>query len=143
MINATLSSCHEKATEVLLVDVPRGSNPFPSFRFFCKRLTSNQIVPYTRCYAKACSEYEGPARFRVIAPCGNTASFEEMSQWWRVVATLCWILPAWDLNFRPSAPETKALPLDLLAVDVSHVNFLLVQSCQAKRISVLQSTRSK
>ena len=50
------------------------------------------------------------AHLRVIAP-GNTAPFEEM------MAALCVIRPAHDLNLRPPSPETNALTVNQLADD--------------------------
>ena len=45
--------------------------------------------------------------------CGQPAPFKEMMPWLGAVGNFVW--PAWDLNLRPPAPETKALPLDQLA----------------------------
>ena len=57
------------------------------------------------------------------APLATQFQSKKTLQRWRTVGntTLCPIWPAWDLNLRPPAPETNALPLDQLANDFFNV----------------------
>ena len=58
----------------------------------------------------------GGAHLRVIAPVDSTASFKKiLHSSSEPMAKLCPIWPALDLNLRPPAQETNALPLDQLA----------------------------
>ena len=74
--------------------------------FYCTRWTTRRTV-YRVCY------FAGP--ISTLLRTGHGASFEEMLQRWRPLATLCPILPARDLNLRPPAPKTNALPADRVA----------------------------
>ena len=89
----------------------RGS--FLLFTFFLKLFKSKSIkffLLYSLYYAESCNEFAGPISAS-LRP-GNTAPFEEISQQWRIaLAKLCPIWPARDMNLRPPAPETNALPL--------------------------------
>ena len=67
----------------------------------------------------------GPT-FTSLCP-NDRAPLEETLQRRRVVATQCTIWPAWDLNFRPPAPETNALQLDQFKSAISYQTNLLIQ----------------
>ena len=80
-------------------------------------------------YAEACNELVEPISASLHP--GNTALFEEMSRGGEPLTTLCPIWPTQDLNLKPPAPETNALPLDQLAgmikVVIGNFNFLIVK----------------
>ena len=75
---------------------------------------SNQIFHYTCCIApKRVTSLRGPssrhcARAKQLfsKKCRNSGG---------PLATMCPMCPARDLNLRPTAPETNALPLDQMA----------------------------
>ena len=76
---------------------------------------------YSLYYAEECNEFAGCASTKAgdepisasLLP-GNTAPIE-MSQRWRSVGNIAFDLTARDLNPRPPAPGTNALPLEQLA----------------------------
>ena len=76
---------------------------------------SNQIFRYTRCITpKRVTSFSGPiyASLRLRA----TQIFSKKCRsGGEPLTTLCLIIPVRDLNLRPPAPETTALPLDQLA----------------------------
>ena len=74
----------------------------------------NQIFHYTRCNTpKRVTSWRGPS------PRHCARATQLLSKKYRSggepLATLCPIWPVRDLNLRPPAPETNALPLDQLA----------------------------
>ena len=76
------------------------------------------MFPYTRCtMPKRVTSLRSPTP----RPCARATQLlsKKYSSGGEPLATLCPIWPVWDLNLRPPAPETNALPLDQLA-DVTH-----------------------
>ena len=69
--------------------------------------SSKLNLSYFLYYTEVSNEFAGP--ISASLPLGDTNRFEKMLQ---LLATLCPIWPARDLNLRPSAPEKNALPLD-------------------------------
>ena len=82
---------------------------------FCLAISFNLLLNqiksllYSLCYAKACYELVGPISASLRS--GNTAPSQEISQQLRAVGKTVSNLTARDLNLRPPAPETNALPL--------------------------------
>ena len=94
----------------------------PLFLAFIHDLTriffKSNLLLYSLYYAEACKGLAGLISASLRPR--NTASFEEMSQ--REQATICLIWPFKNLNLRPSAPETNALPLDQLKETINAFN---------------------
>ena len=77
-------------------------------------IKSNQIIHYTRCITpKRVTSWRGPSSHH----CARATQLlsKKCRSGGEPLATLCPIWPARDLNLRPPAPETNALPLDQLA----------------------------
>ena len=82
-------------------------------------IKSNQIFHYTRCFTpKRVTSWRGPSP-RHCARATQLLS-KKCRSGGEPLATLCLIWPARDLNLRPPAPETNALPLDQLAGKVAN-----------------------
>ena len=87
----------------------------------------NQIFHYTRCNTpRRVTSWRGPS------PCHCARATQLLSKKCRnggePLATLCPIWPARDLNLRPPAPETNALPLDQLCNCIFQMwNFLCLR----------------
>ena len=61
------------------------------------------IIAYSLYYAEVCNEFTGPISASLRQ--GNTTPFKEMSHGGKLLATLCMIWAARDLNPRPLAPR--------------------------------------
>ena len=78
---------------------------------FPLKSNQNQIFHYTRCNTpERVTSWRGPSP-RHCARATQLLS-KKCRNGGEPLATLCPILPARDLNLRPPAPETNALPLD-------------------------------
>ena len=81
--------------------------------FFFFESKSNQIFHYTRCnIPKRVTSWRGP--FPQYCARATQLLSKKCRSGGELLATLCSIWPARDLNLRPPAPETNALPLDQL-----------------------------
>ena len=68
-------------------------------------LGSNQFFHYTRCIVlKRVTSLQGPSPRQRL---DNTAPLKKGRSDGEPLATLCPLWPAWDLNFRPTTPETN------------------------------------
>ena len=78
-----------------------------------KGLSLSNLSIFSLYYAETCNEFAVPISVRVNALLrpGDTVPLEEMSQRWRAVFNTVSDLTGQDLNFRPPAPATNALPV--------------------------------
>ena len=75
--------------------------------------SKSNLSLYSLYYAVTCNEFAGSISESLRQ--GSTAPFEETLQWWRVVGNaVSDLIGRRDLNLRPPASETNAIPLDQL-----------------------------
>ena len=78
-----------------------------------QNLFKSNLSLYSLYYAETCNEFAGP--ISPLLRVGRTALFKEIFQRWRTVGNSVFDCTGPRFEPQTSAPETNALPLDLLA----------------------------